>query len=119
MIGGTYTRKSKVGVLIIEITFVCFHSEPGSMYLALPGFIYFLVIAFRNWNPDVNTKYFGGISLAIYLMQFGVITVAMKAAEIAGITSNWIYWLVWMLVIVIPTAFYLLFRKTNVVKILF
>lgn len=107
------------GVLIAEITFVCLHAEPGSMYLALPGFIYFLMIAFRSWNPDVDTTWFGGISSAIYVMQFGVITVVMKVAEIAGITGSWIYWLTWLMVMVIPTAFYLVFRKTRIVKILF
>lgn len=107
------------GGLLAEITLVCQHSDPGSMYLALPGFIYFLVVAFRNWNPDVNTKYFGGISSAIYLMQFGVITVVMKAAEIANLTGSWIYWLAYVMVIVIPTAFYVLFREKRLVYILF
>ncbi len=50
------------GVYIAEVTFVCLHSVPGSMYLTLPGLIYFLVIAFRNWNPNVNTTRFDGIS---------------------------------------------------------
>ena len=107
------------GVFIAEVTFVCNHSEPGSMYLALPGLIYFLVIAFRNWGPEVNTAWFGGISLAIYVMQFGVITVFTKVAEVAGIRSSWVYWFVWLMVMIVPTAFYLLFRKTKVVKILF
>ena len=89
------------------------------MYLALPGLIYFLVIAFRNWGPEVNTTWFGGISSAIYVMQFGVITVFTKVAEVAGIRSSWVYWFAWLMVMIVPTAFYLLFRKTKVVKILF
>lgn len=110
------------GLLIAEITFVGMQvaqNADRSMYLVLPGFIYFLVIALRNWNPKVNTIYFGGISSAIYVMQFGVITVIMKAAAISGITGNWINWFTYLMVIIVPTVFYLLFRKTKVVKILF
>jgi peptidoglycan/LPS O-acetylase OafA/YrhL len=107
------------GVFIAEVTFVCLHSEPGSMYLSLPGLIYFLVIAFRNWNPNVNTTWFGGISSAIYLMQFGVITVVMKAAEVTGISDIWIYWFAYLMVIIVPTTFYLLFQKARIVKMLF
>ena len=107
------------GVFIAEVTFVCRYSEPGSMYLALPGLIYFLVIAFRNWGPVVNTTWFAGISSAIYLMQFGVITIVMKVAEVVGITGGWIHWFAWLMVMAVPTAFYLLFQKTRVAKILF
>lgn len=98
---------------------MCLHSEPGSMYLTLPGLIYFLMIALRNWNPNVNTTWFGGISSAIYVMQFGIITCIMKAAEIAGIAGAWIYWFTWLMVMVLPTVFYLFFRKSKIVKILF
>lgn len=107
------------GVFIAEVTFVCLHSDPGSMYLTLPGLIFLLVIAFRNWNPNVNTTWFSGISSAIYLMQFGVITVVMKTIEIFSITGDYIYWFEYLMVIIFPTMFYLLFRKTRIVKILF
>lgn len=108
-----------MGGYIAEVTFVCLHSEPGSMYLTLPGLIYFLMIALRTWNPNVNTTWFGGISSAIYVMQFGIITCIMKAAEIAGIAGAWIYWFTWLMVMVLPTVFYLFFRKSKIVKILF
>lgn len=54
----------EIGAFIAEVTIVCMHSEPGSMYLTLPGLIYILMITFRNWNPNVNTTWFGGISTA-------------------------------------------------------
>ncbi len=52
-------------------------------------------------------------------MQFGVITCIMKAAEIVGIATSWIYWFTWLMVMVLPTVFYLFFRKSKLVKILF
>lgn len=107
------------GVLLVEITILCRYSEPGSMYIALPGFIYCLVIAFRNWNPNVNSAHLGGISSAIYVMQFGIITVIMKAAQFANISGDWVSWFVWFAVIIIPAGLYMLLRRTKVVKILF
>ena len=108
------------GILLVsEITFVCVHSNPGSMYFTLPGFIYCLVIAFRNWKPSFNTAYFSGISTAIYVMQFGIIIIVIKTADFVGFLDEWVYWLTWLLVMVIPTIFYILLRKTRIVKILF
>lgn len=52
-------------------------------------------------------------------MQFGVITIIMKVAEVIEITGGWIYWFTWLMVICIPSAFYMFFRKTKIVKILF
>ena len=98
---------------------MCRFSEPGSMYIALPGYIYCLVIAFRNWNPNVNTAYLGGISSAIYVMQFGIITVIMKAVQFANMSGDWVSWVVWFAVIIIPAGLYMLLRRTKVVKILF
>lgn len=110
------------GILIAEITIVGLYVSPmddRSMYLSLPGFIYFFVILFREWNPDLNTMYLGGISSAIYVMQFGVITILIKTAEILGVSGNWIYWIIWIMVIVFPTAFYMALRKTRLVKVVF
>lgn len=107
------------GVLLVEITILCRYSEPGSMYITLPGFIYCLLIAFRNWNPNVNSAHLGGISSAIYVMQFGIITVIMKAAQFANISGDWVSWFVWFAVIIIPAGLYMLLRRTKVVKILF
>lgn len=109
-------------VCMAEIAVVGIFAAPTddrSMYFALPGLIYFGVSALRNWNPKVDTTYLGGISSAIYVMQFGVITVVMKAAGLAGITGGWVGWLAWGLVLAVPTAFYLLLRKKRIVRILF
>lgn len=89
------------------------------MYITLPGFIYCLVIAFRNWNPNVNTAHLGGISSAIYVMQFGIITVIVKAAQFANVSDEWISWLAWFAVIIIPAGLYILLRREKTVKILF
>ena len=106
-------------LLAAEVTLICFYSEPGSMYISLPGFIYCLIIACRNWNPHINTTYFGGISSAIYVMQFGIITVVMKAAEFFGLSGNWLHLAAWFMVIFLPAAFYLILRKAKIIKILF
>lgn len=60
-----------------EISFVGLHAAPTddrSLYLLLPLLIFFLLPAFRAWNPRINGKYLRGISSAIYVMQFGIIT---------------------------------------------
>lgn len=109
-------------LLFMEITFVstkALSTSDRSMYLSLPVLIYFLVLCFREWNPDWDTRFFGGISTAIYVMQFGIITVVMKVAEITGCMGSWLYCLTWLMVIIVPTAFYWLFRNTKIVRILF
>lgn len=109
-------------MLIAEITLVGLYASPTddrSMYFFLPLFMFELVLLFRQWNPKINTKYCGGISSAIYLMQFGIITVVMKAGGIIGIQSPLIHFLTWLCVCTIPTAFYLILRNTKIVKILF
>ena len=126
----TWKRKSKSilrfvlfgSLLIAEITLVGLHTLPvddRSMYFFLPLFMFELVLLFREWNPKINTQYCGAISSAIYLMQFGIITVVMKAGEIIGVQSLWIYIITWFCVCIVPTVFYVLLRKTKIVRILF
>lgn len=109
-------------LLAAEITFVGMHADPSddrSMYLMLPLFIFYLILILREWNPKVDNSYMGGISTAIYVMQFGLITVALKAAGFVGVSSTIAQWIAWIMVIIIPTGLYLVFRKTRVSKILF
>lgn len=71
--------------LVVEITFIGTHASKAddrSMYLLLPVFIYALVLVFREWNPQINSVNLGGISTAIYVMQFGVITMGSKLLNI-------------------------------------
>ncbi len=109
-------------MLIAEITLVGLHVSPAddrSMYFFLPLFMYELVLLFRQWNPEINTQNCGGISSAIYLMQFGIITILIKAGEIIGIQSPLIHCLTCISLCIIPTAFYLILRNTKIVKIMF
>lgn len=110
------------GVLIAEITFVGAHAatvDDRSMYFCLPLFMYEFIILCRQWNPEINTRWFGGISSAIYLMQFGIITVVMRAADYFGLSGNWNNWFAWLMVMIIPVIFYDAFRKTKIIRILF
>ena len=109
-------------LLFAEITFVGLNTTPWadrSMYILLPLFTYYLVLTFRDWSPDIDTRYFGGISSAIYVMQFGVIAVVNKVFAMAHINETWMHWVVWLMVICIPTAVYFCMRKTKIVKLLF
>lgn len=110
------------GLLIAEIIFVGAHASPTddrSMYFCLPLFMYEFIILCRQWNPEINTRWFGGISSAIYLMQFGIITIVMKCGEIIHVNSPWIQFFTWICVCIIPTVIYLALRKTKIVKMLF
>ena len=107
--------------LIAEITLVGNYAstlDDRSMYFFLPLFMYEFVLLCRQWNPDVNSRWLGGISSSIYLMQFGIITVVMKLGEIIHAQSPLIQFITWVCVCVIPTVLYLALRKTIIVKIL-
>jgi len=121
--------KTSVGMLIIsgtlltaEIAFVGSRVMKGSdrsMYIMLPMFIYYLLLAFRSWNPDVDTSDFGGNSSAIYLIQFGIITFGEMVIIGLNIQSYWASWGIYLLVLFIPSDFYKLIRQTKLSHILF
>ena len=93
--------------LIAEITFVGLYADKlddRSMYILLPVFIYALVLMFRDWNPAVDRKYLGGISSAIYVMQYGIITVGTMVLRHFNLNRTNAMWLVYVAVIVVPTA---------------
>ncbi len=109
-------------LLLIEISFVGTKANPGddrSMYLLLPLFIYYLVLVFRDWNPQIETRYFGWISSAIYVMQFGIITVANRIIGNTQFGGNIVQLIVWILVICIPTVVYLLLKNKEIVRWIF
>lgn len=109
-------------LLATEITFVGTQAAPGddrSMYLTLPLFIFYLLKAFRDWNPEIDNSDFGGISSAIYLMQFGIITVGSMALRYMNIQTSWANWGIYLLVLIIPTILYMLIKRTKLEKILF
>ncbi len=109
-------------LLTAEITFVGTHAAQGddrSMYLTLPFFILYLLLVLRNWHPEIDTSDWGGISSAIYLMQFGFITVGNMVINRLNIQTAWANWAVFVFVLIIPTVFYMLIKKTRLAKILF
>lgn len=109
-------------ILAAEITFVGLHadsSDDRSMYIFLPLFIYYLLIACRSWNPNIDDSDLGGISLAMYLMQFGIITVGNMVLQHIIIEMPWVSWGIYLLVLIIPTIFYMLIKQTKLAKILF
>lgn len=108
--------------LIAEISFVGVHAsktDDRSMYILLPVFIYALVLMLREWNPKVKSVHLGGISTAIYVMQFGVITIGSKLLTLIHLEGDWTQWIIWVLVLTVPTLLYLLLKKTKIVKWLF
>lgn len=109
-------------LLVTEITIVGLHAAPSddrSMYIMLPSFIFYLVLAFRNWNPDLASSALGGISSSIYLMQFGIITVGNVVLRRLKIQTTWAGWGIYFIVLLLPTVFYLAIRKTRLAKIIF
>lgn len=109
-------------LLAAEITLVGRHAAPTddrSLYFALPFFLYEFMLLARQWNPNVDTTLFSGISSAIYLMQFGIITLVMKVGQIAGVPSPWTEWLAWAGVVFLAPLFYYLIRNRRIAKMLF
>ena len=109
-------------LLILEITFVGTKAninDDRSMYLFLPLFIYYLIPFIREWNPQTDTRNYRGISSAIYVMQFGIITLGNKAISLLRIEGNLGQWGIWIFVIIIPTAVYLLLKDKRIVRYIF
>ena len=108
--------------LIAEITYVGLHAQKlddRSMYFLLPLFIYALVLVFREWNPKIVGKHLGGVSSAIYVMQYGIITVGTMIFRIIGWDGACVMWLVYIAVISVPAALYWVLRNTKIVKVIF
>lgn len=109
-------------LLFVEITLVGTKANSGddrSMYFILPVFMFFLVLCFKDWNPRVDTGDYGGISTAIYVMQFGIITLSNKLIDLIHLEGIWIPWVIWLLVISIPTVTFILIKRTRIAKWIF
>lgn len=85
----------------------------------LPLFIFALVLLFRDWNPKMDGLYLGGISSAIYVMQYGIIAVGTMALRKLNLTGTNAMWLVYITVVVIPVVVYWILRNKRIVKIIF
>ncbi|MGI6686987.1 MAG: acyltransferase family protein [Christensenellales bacterium] len=108
--------------LIAEITFVGVHAEKftdRSMYILLPVFVYALMLMIREWNPDIEGKYLRRISFAIYVMQYGIITVGTMALTRIGLNGTNAMWLVYIAVIVIPLFTCWIFQNKRILKVIY
>ena len=133
MLVGEIVNKSKKTTLVFpmilstillaaEISVVGIHIQPGcdrSMYLMMPLFIYFALQAIKGWNPSIDITFLGGISSAIYLMQYGLINVMTVAFNRILSTGELTSWAVYSQVIIIPIIFYMIIKDTKVKRILF
>ena len=109
-------------LLFFEIVFVGLHSgseDDRSMYFLLPLFMLFFVVMLREWNVSLKSSILGGMSTAIYVMQFGIITISKILLRHIGIDSDLAALVTYLFVIVIPCALYFAFRKTRIIKFLF
>lgn len=109
-------------LLVAEITMVGAFIEKGcdrSMYLVMPVFIIFAVRAVMDWNPAVRCTYLGGLSAAIYLMQYGIITVGYALLHRLSAEGALIDYSIYILVLIIPVLFYRAVKDTKLSKILF
>lgn len=108
--------------LFLEITFVgcnCDINDDRSMYFFIPLFVFFLVLCVRNWAPQINVNYFSGISTAIYVMQYGIITMCTIVYNKLAIEYEFLNYITWLLTIIIPIVFFNLVKKRKIAKILF
>lgn len=109
-------------MLSIEITFVgcnCGSNDDRSMYFLIPLFIFFLVLCLRNWTPYIKTDHFSGISTAIYVMQYGIITMCGIVYNKLGMKWEFLNYITWFLTIIIPVVFYKFVKNRKISKILF
>ena len=100
-VGELVRRKSSKSILLVmvscallctEITFVGNRVQEGtdrSLYFILPIFCFFFLQLISSWNPLVNTSVIRLSSSAIYVMQFGIITVGLYILNELG-------WNVWL-----------------------
>lgn len=109
-----------IGLFWLEVFFVQKNMIPGadsSMYLMLPVVVAVLLAALKDAKLPFATKWMRGASSAVYLMQFGVITVGMKLLEIVQIPVQIQPWIAYFAAIAVPTACYILLRRTKVAKL--
>lgn len=90
-------------LLMIEITYVQSRITTGadcSMYFTMPLVIFFLVmVLLKNDRIKINTKLFRNASTAIYVVQYGVISVTKKISLLINVNNNYIWIGCWITVI--------------------
>ena len=109
-------------VLCVEIFFARSHAAPWAstdMYFLLPATTYFLLRCALTLKLERDTGDLRDASLAIYVMQFGFITVLNKLRPYTGMGEEVFGWFIWLAVIVGGTACGILFVKNKLLKHLF
>ena len=113
-------------ILAIEITFVQKNILPGtdcSMYFMIPVVVFFLIqwlkdikVSFNNTNSSVFLRQ---LSSAIYVVQFGVITVMGKVLKFFDISSIFNGWIIFITIIITGIFLLIFSEKIKFLKLLF
>lgn len=109
-------------LLFLEITFVGTKISIGvdrSMYLMLPVVTYFLVRIILDINIPFDTQYFRGASSAIYLMQFGIITIMTYLLNKIRVEIQTESWLIYITLISVSCVLYWIIKNKRIVRHLF
>lgn len=108
--------------LYLEITLVGRNASARadrSMYLLLPIFTFYLLRVTTFFRGQFNTQFFRGASVAIYVMQFGFITVLEMISNFAGVSTGAWPWIVYFTVILGGSFSYWICQKNKLLKNLF
>lgn len=90
-----------------------------SMYITLPFAVYFLVLILVDIRIPFSTNFLRGASSAIYLMQFGIISIMTKLFSMFGLKMSMGAWLIYFTLILIPCMFYSITKGNKYLKLLF
>lgn len=106
-----YTKKSGSLLLVAtslalfaEITYVGRHVYAGadrSMYLLLPLFSYYLIQVAKQVQVPCNTTVIRKATVAIYVMQFGIIYIFKKIYNYTGLTLDLYGAITWIFILLI------------------
>lgn len=91
-----------------------------TMYILLPVVAYFLLSSVLKFEIRTCPAFFRGGSSAIYVMQYGLITLSTVAVRTIGIESGWISsLLIYLSVIIFGTISYLIASKNKLLRKIF
>lgn len=109
-------------ILFAEITVVqhfAADTADTSMYIFLPLVTLFILAALLRFNPDFDTDFFRGSSIAIYLMQYGFITIERKIFEMLSVPEIFSSCIIYITAVSGACFFYRLISNTKIKKLLF
>lgn len=109
-------------ILMIEITIVqknMLQESDCSMYFSMPFVIYYLLLGAVNYNKiQIKTKRLRGCSTAIYVVQYGVITVISKIVVFLNLNNNYAWTACWGIVLIAGIILYCVSNKFSFFKYL-